>query len=88
LLQALTAAINATWLHRHELKPVATRRKPPRPLDVYAILPQTNCKQCGEATCMAFAFGLLMNKRKPTECPPLLNNPTYSERLSTLEALL
>ena len=25
------------------------------PLDVYKLLPETNCKECGEANCMAFA---------------------------------
>jgi len=25
------------------------------PLDVYNMLPKTNCKECGEANCMAFA---------------------------------
>ncbi len=25
------------------------------PIDVYKLLPKTNCKECGEANCMAFA---------------------------------
>ncbi|MEW5938637.1 MAG: (Fe-S)-binding protein [Chloroflexota bacterium] len=24
----------------------------PRHLDVWSLLPQTNCRQCGEATCL------------------------------------
>jgi ArsR family metal-binding transcriptional regulator len=88
LLEALKEAINVTWEHRHELVPVTESQKPPRPLDVYTILPQTNCKQCGEATCMAFAVGLLMGKTSLDRCLPLQDNPAYIERIATLEGML
>ena len=29
------------------------------PLNLYKQLPQTNCKKCGEETCMAYAAGLI-----------------------------
>lgn len=88
LLAALTEAINATWENRHELKQVTSRKRPPRPLEVYAILPGTNCRECNERTCMAFAFALLMQKRALKECLPLQDNPAYAERRAALEALL
>jgi ArsR family metal-binding transcriptional regulator len=88
LLAALVEAVNATWEHRGELKAVATRRRAPRPLDVWTLLPQTNCKQCGEATCMAFAFGLLQQKRELHECSPLQTDGAFTERHATLKALL
>lgn len=88
LLGALTEAINATWEHRHELKPIRTRKRPSGHLDIYALLPQTNCKQCGEATCLAFAVGLVTGQRTQTECVPLQTEPTYLERKTTLEAML
>jgi len=28
------------------------------PIDVYMLLPRTNCKECGETNCMAFATKL------------------------------
>ncbi len=88
LLEALREAINATWEQRHALKPVTVRRAPPRLLDVYAILPQTNCKQCGEATCMAFAGNLLLQKRELKECKPLYQHESFAARRLTLEAML
>ena len=88
LLIALTEAINATWEHRDELTAVTESRRRPRPLDIYALLPQTNCKQCGEATCMAFAFGLIQQNHTIEECPTLTKHPTFTERRSTLAALL
>jgi ArsR family metal-binding transcriptional regulator len=88
LLTALTEAINTTWEHRQELTAVTRARRRPRPLDVYALLPQTNCKQCGEATCMAFAFGLIQQNHVITECPALAQDPAFADRRTTLTALL
>jgi ArsR family metal-binding transcriptional regulator len=54
---------------------------------VWTLLPQTNCKQCGEATCMAFAVGLLQHKRTVIECPPLHADEALADRRATLEAM-
>jgi ArsR family metal-binding transcriptional regulator len=88
LFAALRDAINATWENRDALKPIQTRKKPPGHLDIYALLPQTNCKQCGEATCLAFAVALVMGKRTVLDCSPLQTEPAYIERKNTLEAML
>ncbi len=88
LLAALKDAINATWEHRHELVAVTKARHAPRPLDVWSLLPQTNCKQCGESTCMAFAVGLLQQKRALAECLPLQITGDFADRRATLEAML
>ena len=88
LLAALTEAINATWEHRHELRPPTTGRRAPRHLDLYALLPKTNCKQCGEASCLAFAVMLVLQKRSLEECLPLYSEAVFAEQRTTLEALL
>ena len=87
LLAALKDAINTTWDHRAELVAVTVGRRAPRPLDVWTLLPQTNCGQCGEATCMAFAFGLLQHKRSVVACPPLCTDDALNDRRATLEAM-
>jgi ArsR family metal-binding transcriptional regulator len=87
LLAALKDAINATWEHRTELVAVTVGRRAPRPLDVWTLLPQTNCKQCGEATCMAFAVGLLQHQRSVIECLPLQVDEALTDRRATLEAM-
>jgi ArsR family metal-binding transcriptional regulator len=51
--------LNQTWARRDEIEPRPEGCRVPRPLDVYELLPRTNCRACGEPTCMAFAFGLL-----------------------------
>lgn len=62
---------NDTWRHRGEIVPCYERRKLLTPLDAYWLLPKLNCKECGEATCMAFGVGLLLGSRQLAECPHL-----------------
>jgi len=42
------------------------------PIDVYKLLPRTNCKECGEANCMAFATKVVNREVSVDDCPPLL----------------
>lgn len=57
------------------------------PLQVYKYLPQTNCGECGETTCMAFASRLIDRSMKLEDCPPLLTNE-FKEKYMELESLL
>jgi acetyl-CoA decarbonylase/synthase complex subunit gamma len=52
------------------------------PIDVYKLLPKTNCKECGEANCMAFATKLINREVQLDQCLPLLkkeNEKAYNE---------
>lgn len=44
------------------------------PIDVYKLLPRTNCKKCGEENCMAFATKLVNREVILDQCPPLLED--------------
>ena len=88
LLTALTDAVNAIWEKRAELIAASTERRVPRWLDILTQLPQTNCRQCGEATCMAFAAALLQQKRLLVECLPLFKDPAFDDRRAALEAMV
>jgi ArsR family metal-binding transcriptional regulator len=88
LLAALTESVNAVWEARHELVAVTTSRHIPRPLDIWELLPRTNCRQCGEATCMAFAVSLLQHEREINECPTLDTDPHLADRLAAIKTLL
>lgn len=56
------------------------------PLQLYKLLPGTNCKVCG-MTCMAFATRLALREVQLDECPPL-KEPKYSEQLAQLRELI
>jgi len=38
-------------------------------LEIFKLLPKTNCKKCGRATCLAFAMQLAQKKADLNECP-------------------
>jgi len=38
-------------------------------LDIYKLLPKTNCKQCGSPTCLAFAMKLAQKQASLDQCP-------------------
>ncbi|MGC8786014.1 MAG: (Fe-S)-binding protein [Anaerolineae bacterium] len=78
---------NDTWRRRGEITPCYEARKLLGPLDIYPLLPRLNCKACGEATCMAFAFELLLGGRHLSECPLLLK-PEHAEAGQRLAQLL
>lgn len=87
LLAALKDLLNQVWERRAEIAPREAPRRQARPLDVYALLPGTNCRACGEATCMAFAFALIQGQRRPEECPALTDERFIGQR-QTLDELL
>ena len=88
LLEALKDAINAVWEKREELIAVMRPKSAPRHLDVWSLLPQTNCRQCGEATCLAFAVLLIQHRHSLEECTPLQSDGAFTDRRATLEAML
>ena len=38
-------------------------------LDIFKLLPKTNCKKCGKPTCLAFAMQMAQKKASIDECP-------------------
>jgi acetyl-CoA decarbonylase/synthase complex subunit gamma len=38
-------------------------------IQIFKMLPQTNCKECGSATCLAFAMNLAAGKAELDDCP-------------------
>lgn len=88
LFAALKDAVNAVWEKRAELIAVTEKKRAPRHLDIWELLPRTNCKQCCEASCLAFAVAVLQHNRMLTECTPLQSDPSLVDRKATLEAML
>ena len=69
---------------------VAGTHKPQKSVSalvVYKLLPGTNCQECGEKTCRAFASKLVQWMRHLEDCPHLLK-PEFAEERVALERLL
>lgn len=81
-LDRMIDLVNRTWDRRAEITPDFQARKQPPPMAIYQQLPRTNCRECGQATCMAFAFGLSKGNHVIAECPALT-----SEKRAALERL-
>ena len=88
LFAALKDAINTVWKKRAELIAVTVKKRAPRHLDIWELLPRSNCKECGEASCLAFAVAVLQHNRLLNECAPLQSDYSFADRKATLEAML
>ncbi|MDP4126615.1 MAG: DUF3786 domain-containing protein [Bacillota bacterium] len=44
------------------------------PLEIYKLLPKSNCKMCGVATCLAFAAEIIKAQKRLDQCPHLESN--------------
>lgn len=86
-LKGLIELINRTWERRAEITPSDETRQRPTPMAIFKLLPQTNCKQCGEPTCFSFALKLAASQRKIADCPPLAE-PQNAEKRTALEAIV
>jgi len=57
------------------------------PIEVYMLLPKTNCKKCGEENCMAFAVKLVNRETDLEKCIEL-QKEEYKESRVKLEEML
>lgn len=86
-LKGLIDLVNRTWDRRDQITPSTEVRRRPTPMQVYRLLPGTNCTECGDATCWIFAAKLALSQKEPADCP-LLSEPQHAERLAALEAII
>lgn len=47
-------------------------------MDIFKLLDKSNCRECGEKTCLAFAAAVFQNRKNLSECPKL-NGETISK---------
>lgn len=58
------------------------------PIDVYTLLPRTNCKKCGQENCMAFATKLVNREVTLEQCTSLLEEKQYAKAFQKLWEML
>jgi ArsR family metal-binding transcriptional regulator len=71
ILAWLQREINDIWERRGEIVPSFENAPQPGVLDILKLLPRTNCRRCGEATCMVFAVMVSTGEKTPELCPSL-----------------
>jgi len=86
-IEGLIELVNRTWERRAEITPSTATHQRPTPMAVYKLLPGTNCKACGEATCWVFAAKLALSQKKLGDCPPL-HEAQYAGKLAALEEIV
>ena len=71
ILKWLQREINEAWEKRDEIEPRYEGAPKPKVLEILKLLPKTNCRECGEPTCMVFATLVTEGAKGPEDCPPL-----------------
>lgn len=81
VFQWIREIINAVAERKEHIRPSTWSLSNLKPLDIFRLLPRTNCGACGKSTCMAFAAAVAAGEAGPDDCPPLLEG----QRSSLLE---
>lgn len=72
--------LNETWDERESITPDVSTRSKPKVLEVFKLLPRTNCGECGVPTCMAYAVALAEGDKSLDDCPPLMLEAAAQKR--------
>jgi ArsR family metal-binding transcriptional regulator len=70
-LEAIRCRVNDVWARRAEIEPSDEMRERPPALEIFKRLPRTNCRACGERTCLAFAVRVWMGELTASKCLPV-----------------
>ena len=80
ILDNVIKILNKVACGRDNITPSTRPRPQLSPYALYKHLPRTNCKECGEMTCLAFATGLIQERYEVEQCPPLKEISREQER--------
>lgn len=68
IVEWLRREINDVWKRRTEIEPSYKGLPRPQLIEILRQLPKTNCRKCGEPTCMVFAARLVEGAKGPNAC--------------------
>ena len=87
VLDEVKDLINRTYKNRDAIKPNYEEKIKVTALQIYGWLPKSNCKACGEATCLAFAVKLLHGEQKLGNCKPLFADTKFAENKQIMQEM-
>ena len=71
IIEWLKREINETWEKKEEIQPSYEGSPKPKILEILKLLPKTNCRECGESTCMVFSTLVAQGVKGAADCPAL-----------------
>jgi len=74
IVEWLRREINDAWEKRDTIAPSYESMPQPKMMEILKLLPKTNCKECGEPTCMVFATRVIEGAKGYEECPQLASD--------------
>ena len=83
VLAGLKQELNEAWENRERITPKYNGKAKPHILEIYKLLPKSNCRECGQPTCMMFASLATEGFKGPGDCPQL-----SGDNMQALEASL
>ena len=87
-MEKLIAKVNRIWMDRDLLTPRYTARKRLVAMEIYKLLPQTNCKLCDQPSCFAFASQVTVGAAGAEVCTPLFGEAQYAQQRQALLEML
>jgi ArsR family metal-binding transcriptional regulator len=87
VVQTVVDLVNQTWAKRAEIEPDYTAPQRLAPMKVYQLLPQTNCRVCGQPTCFTFTLKLIAGETSLAACHPLLE-VEFADKNDQLQTML
>jgi ArsR family metal-binding transcriptional regulator len=71
ILEWLKREINDAWENKENIEPDYEGKPKPKIIEILRLLPKTNCRECGQPTCMVFAVRMAEGAKFADDCPTI-----------------
>ncbi|MBF0495566.1 MAG: Fe-S cluster protein [Deltaproteobacteria bacterium] len=71
IMEWLKKEINEAWDNRDTIEPSFAGNPRPVVLEILKLLPKTNCRECGQPTCLVFSTLVADGAKGAEDCPEL-----------------
>jgi len=71
IVEWLKREINGAWENHDSITPRYEGMPRPQMIQILKCLPRTNCRECGDSTCMVFATRVAEGVKDSDDCPAL-----------------
>ena len=86
LARDIVDKVDQVWFDRENITPRFTEKKNVKVIDIFKLLPKTNCRKCGYLTCLACSAALREGTAGVESCPEICLSEN-AEKRKKLESL-